>query len=276
MLSRLLAWGKASPDVRALLAVGSRAREDHPADEWSDWDLIVVMQDPDRCLSTGDWLEPIGLIWFTFVERTASGQGNERRVLFEGGMDVDFIPVAADAFAQAVQKPPLVHILRGGVRVLLDKDGIASQLVPPPAAPAQPPTQSQFSELVSDFWFHAAWTAKKLRRGELWVAKSCCDGYMKRLLLQMIEWHARAQNGWGEGAWYGGRFLEQWADPRAVEGLRHAFARYDPEDVWRALSGTLDLFRWIAIEIAERLSYPYPHAAEERVSQWVAHCRSQE
>ena len=271
-----MTWAENRRDIRAVIAVGSRAREERPADEWSDWDLIVVTDDPERYLLSTGWLEEIGPVWFTFVETTASGIPMERRVLFEGGMDVDFVPVATDTFARAIQEAPLVDILRGGMHVLLDKDGIGPQLVRAPVASPRRPTQAQFSELVSDFWFHAVWTAKKLRRGELWVAKSCCDGYMKQALLRMIEWHARATNGWNGETWYGGRFLEQWADPHAIEGLRQSYAHYDERDTWRALQGTMDLFRWLAIETAERLSYPYPGAADAHVTQWVMQCQPEE
>jgi len=72
-----------------------------------------------------------------------------------------------------------------------------AQLVLPTseAQPASPPAPAEFLNAVNDFWYHAVWTAKKLRRGELWIAMSCLDSYMKRRLLQMIEWHARATHG---------------------------------------------------------------------------------
>jgi aminoglycoside 6-adenylyltransferase len=137
-----------------------------------------------------------------------------------------------------------------------------------PPAP-QPPTQNQFLNLVNDFWYHAVWVAKKLRRGELWTAKQCCDSYMKRALLTMIEWHASAASGWSADTWHNGRFLEQWADPRAVDGLRDAFAHYDAADVRRALLASMDLFRWLATETAGRLGYPYPTSADEHVTALV-------
>ncbi len=83
--------------------------------------------------------------------------------------------------------------------MVLDKDDLLSRLtggVPattPSSAP--PPTQEEFLALCHDFLYHAVWAAKKLRRGELWIAKSCADGYMKQLLLGMLEWHARSERG---------------------------------------------------------------------------------
>ena len=93
-----------------------------------------------------------------------------------------------------------------------------------PAVQAQKPTpipssEAEYLNIVNDFWFHTVWTAKHLRRGELWWAKSCCDGYLKNLLLRMLEFHARATKGPDFDTWMSGRFLETWADPRAVAAL---------------------------------------------------------
>jgi aminoglycoside 6-adenylyltransferase len=95
---------------------------------------------------------------------------------------------------------------------------------------------------------------------------------MKTLLLRMAEWHAWAAHGLEYDTWSDGRFLEEWADPRVVEGLRPTFARYDAGDARRALLATMDLFRWLATETAERLGYPYPAEADAHVTGWVSRC----
>ncbi len=92
---------------------------------------------------------------------------------------------------------------------------------------------------------------------------------MKRLLLQMMEWHAHATRSWDYDTWFQGRFLEEWADPRALAGLRDAFAHYDADDIRRALFATMDLFRWLAMETAERLGYPYPTVGDARATELV-------
>jgi len=299
---RFAAWAQTQPDIRAAMVVGSRARADHPADEWSDLDIMVITTRPERLLGSSDWLKSIGEYWLTFLEPTPTGGRMERRVLFEGALDVDFAVIPHGRVRQAARFLPLLrrfpllfrllpkgmaqriredladaaNIFGRGLRVLVDKEGLAAKLpqVLAEARPYRPPTQREFLNAANDFWYHAVWTAKKLRRGELWWAKLCCDSHMGQLLLEMIEWHAHAMKGADYDTWQLGRFLEEWADPRALADLRHAFAHYDEDDIWRALLASMDLFRWLAIETAQRLGHPYRAEADERVTEWVKACLS--
>ncbi len=64
-----------------------------------------------------------------------------------------------------------------------------------------------------------------------------------------------------------------WADPRAVAGLKSAFAHYDSDDVWRALEATTDLFRWLARETAAKLGLTYPAEADRAATEIVLSLR---
>jgi len=274
LIDRFIGWAHTDGNLRAAGIVGSRARADHPADEWSDLDVLLVATDPQPYCARFDWLHQIGAHWLTFVEPTADGMRTERRVLFEGGLDVDFIPCSvADVLTMVEHGFPaeVAEMIHRGVRFLLDKDGIAARLnqarIAPP--PLLPPSEAEFLNVVNDFWYHSVWTGKHLRRGELWWGKSACDDYLKQLLRQMLEWHARARRGEEVDVWARGRFLEEWVDHRALESLPRLFAHYDEADVWRALRETMALFRWVAAETAEVLRYSYPVPGQERATELV-------
>jgi aminoglycoside 6-adenylyltransferase len=269
---RFTAWAEARPDIRAACVLGSRARSDRPADEWSDLDVVVFADDADLLLRSTDWIREMGEPVITFVEPTAAGDGLERRVLYEGGLDVDYsiFPTERLEALGGDELAEVEDIVARGMRILLDRDGGLARLArltparPEPAAPSQ----EQFDEQVNDFWYHAVWAAKKLRRGEILMAKGVTDGYMKRLLVRMVAHHAQAAD-LETDTWHDGRFFEQWADPRALEQLRHAYSSYDREDVARALPATMDLFRWVAREVAQRLGLSYPAAADEYATSLV-------
>ena len=271
LLGRIVLWAESAPDIGAVLLIGSRTRIDRPADEWSDLDLVLIAADPDRYLDTADWLEQIGTPWVTFVEGTIA-RTRERRALFEGALDVDFNFFTLERFQQVFHDgsvPPAV--LHRGARVLVDKEGIIPALLPPSAAAPTlgPPQEAEFLAIIDEFWYRAIWSTKKLRRGELYIAIGNCDGVMKRLLREMLERHTRALQGRQYDTWHDGRFLEAWADPRALTALRAAYAHYDADDIGRALLATMDLFRWVSRETAERLGFLYPALAAERASEWV-------
>ena len=268
LLDHFTAWAATQSDIRAALVIGSRARADHPADEWSDLDIIVFTREPDRFIASADWVRQVGEPVLTFVERTP-GDGWERRVLFAGGLDVDFAinPAQWLEHLSADRLPPdTIDLLRRGTRAVVDKDGHLANLAqqPLPArVPFQPPGEAAFLGVVNDFWYHALWSARHMRRGELWWAKSGLDMRLKGLLAQMLEWHAHATRGSDCDTWMRGRFLEEWADPRAVQALPRAFAHYDQADFGRALLVTMELFRWLAIETARKWKYNYPFAGDQ-------------
>ncbi len=249
--NRLQTWGSDRDDVRAMIIIGSRARTEHPADEWSDMDVLLFINDPAVYVQQADWLDALGEVWLTFVEPTATGDQMERRALFAGGIDVDFVPLPA-AFMQVEGWPPgAFTVFQRGYRFLVDKEGLADTLpsyMPPPAAPAS--SLPDLSNSVADFWYHTVWIAKKLRRGELATALGCLNSYMMgRCLLPLIESHARKVYGAEHNVWFNGRFLEKWADPRTVERLRGVFSQYDTVDAWRALDAQMDLVSWMTNEL---------------------------
>jgi aminoglycoside 6-adenylyltransferase len=102
-------------------------------------------------------------------------------------------------------------------------------------------------------------TAKKAKRGELWVAKSTCDGYLKNLMLRLIEWHAKTKN--DRDTWHKGRFLEQWAEPEVLQELPSTFAGYTRADVQRALLANLRFYERFGREVACALEYRFPDEA---------------
>jgi aminoglycoside 6-adenylyltransferase len=271
LIHRITTWVVNTADLRAALLLGSRARTDHPADEWSDLDVLVFAVDPEQFIQSSEWVKTIAPTWLTFFERAGDGVNWERRSLFAGGLDVDvaFIPAEwLDGIHDNIP-PTMVDIIRRGVKLLVDKDGKLGNILNKPlpeASPFERPTQPAFINAVSDFWYHTLWSAKHLRRGELWWAKSCVDNYLKGLLQQMLEWHAHAVNGDRYDTWMRGRFLEEWADPRALAQMKDIFSHYEARDIARALSTTMDLYRWLEDETTAKWGISIPREGEQQAA----------
>jgi aminoglycoside 6-adenylyltransferase len=247
-------WARTRVDVRAAVVVGSHARADVPADRWSDLDVILIVDDPRPYGADAGWVTEFGVPVLTFLEPTAVGDQLERRVLYESGEDVDFPLIPMSALDRLESSDNATDLLRRGFRVLVDEIGLEARLrrIEATTRTVAPPTQPELTGQASDFWYHALWTAKKLRRGEVFTAIECLDGYMKARLVTLLEWHARAIDP-SVDPWHAGRFLERWADPGALSALEGAFAHYDLRDVARALWETIDLWQGLEEETARRL-----------------------
>jgi aminoglycoside 6-adenylyltransferase len=246
-------WAREREDVKGALVVGSQARTDAPADRWSDLDLVLFVDDPKRLADDESWVAEFGVPVLTFLEPTAFGERVERRVLYETGEDVDFPLLEASAWRELMDPPDARRLLARGCRVLHDELGIDAALGEIQAPPATPlPDAAALRQLSSDFWYHALWAAKKLRRGEVFTAIGCLNGYLPWRLMTLVGWHARALDP-SVDIWHSGRFLERWADPGVLMSLEKTFARYDLRDVARALWETIDLWQGLEEEVARRL-----------------------
>jgi aminoglycoside 6-adenylyltransferase len=296
-LTRFTSWASERPDVRGVLVVGSRARIVEPADPLSDVDLMVVTTRPHFYLSTREWLQELGEPVLACTYSTVVGTRPVISVDFNGGivpLHVDFAIVGyfesrwgGLLLRLLARRPATMSLLPRGLvdqveswfdalrkgvpRVLVDKHGAASRMfgfAPPPRERAEP-TPAEWDDAVNLFLSLCLWKSKLLRRGERWMAAQVPDRQMKDCLLGMFEWHARATSPQATDTWYAGRFVEKWADPRAVESLPETFGRYHDDDAWRSLFATLDLFSLLGRETAVRTRRVWPDAAERRVRGWL-------
>ena len=280
LVERFVKWAQLRSDVRVAFIIGSRARRDRPADEWADLDLVIITTNAEQYVLTEDWVKNMGKPLLTLIEPTSIGDEKERRVLYEGMLDVDFAILPLEKGRQMLRgmessqtAAQLTNALGRGIRVLIDKDNMLPDLekVKPPSAKASPetPTQGEFLNIVNDFLYHTIWTAKHLLRGELWWADLCCNCRLSQLMLKMIEWHAQAEHDWKYDTWFRGRFLEQWTDQQTLQELKTTFTHYDKQDTRKTLMATLNMFHRIATETAEKLGYSYPEKADQRIKEWL-------
>ena len=272
IVSRVVGWAEDEPRIRTAMVAGSRARIDHPADAWSDLDVVIFATDPDALLAEDDWIHRMGTPLITFLEPTAVGMWKERRALFEGALDADFSIIPAAFLPEALAHPSLVRdvasVILRGVRILVDKDGQLGRLVASvadlPRAGAEPPDQFRLGQVINDFWYHTIWIAKKLRRGELAVAHECLDGHQRLLLLTLVRWHAELRG----SIWHGTRYLEEWVDGTTLDALATTWARHDAADVVRATRAMMDLVSRLSAEIAAAHGLATPAQAEPAGRAW--------
>lgn len=257
LIAKLMDFAKECDEIIAVIMIGSQSRKEAPADDYSDLDIIAVVNTPSYFLTDDTWIACMGDFGISFVEDTITGD-KERRILFRNGLDVDFVFITYSTARTALKSSEGKMILQKGYRVLIDKADLTNCL-PVVSIPTYLfPTSDEFNNHINDFWYHTVWTVKKLLRGEIWAAKFCVDSYMKYKLLWMMELQSRAKNGLDYDTWFNGRFVDTWASAEALGGLKSTFAHYNYNDIKLALFRTIDLYHEIALDAAKRINYVYP------------------
>ena len=192
---------------------------------------------------------------------------------------LDTVPVRAPTRRKAPKSPklspnsnpikaaPYAVALQYGQQVLFDKTQTLSNEVHP-IRPALP-DESTFTSHIQHFWLEALRAAKLIRRSDLWRAKVSVDGALKQYMLTMMEWHTLSIDP-TRNIWHDGRFLAEWLDRDVQSALPATFAAFDPIDLWRALTNTIDLFRHLSQDSASRLGLKYPSDLEQQASGWLA------
>lgn len=267
-IGRLQRWAEQEPNVRLALLVGSQARTERPADAYSDIDLALFAQEPYRLLRDENWISGLGAYWTSHLESNALESGEERRVLFADGQDVDFAVFSTESLRALTTDPRAATVLRRGFRLLVNKDA-ATLGTTPVAVPLSAPSQDEFWNLVNDYWFHLVWTAKKLRRGERMTALEATNGYLRALLVKMIRWHAICCGPSGQDLWHASRFFEKWADPRVLREFPGTVAQYDAMSIVRALRASRELFDWLVGEIGPGLAIAPPLPDHKALSSFL-------
>jgi hypothetical protein len=264
--ARVAAWAQTQPAIRAVIVVGSWARG--TADKWSDLDIIFFTTERDHYAADSSWLAQFGDLWLTYSEPTIPEGDPEWYALYAGGVKLDAVLLHVDDesldLAALMKRYPYQDVFGRGVKVLYDCLGFPRDLPPKLFQTPAPPTEAQFTQVVNGFLIAAGTTAKFIARGDLWRAQGWFANDLRVHLLTMLEWHAS-----GQDTWYGGRFLETWADSRTLASLPNVFPTFDGIHMRQALRESLDLFHQLGEETAVRLGLMYPSAAHERIADLV-------
>jgi aminoglycoside 6-adenylyltransferase len=269
---RLITWAHTQPAIQAVIVVGSRARSVHPADEWSDLDLVIFTSDAALYLRDGVWLNTFGTV-LAAISHSFGQHDREWIALYADSakLDAAFLPIdpmTTPTLQSMLDAFPYPNVLQRGVRVLVDKTGTSIALRLPQVDTARLPDQAEFTAILNRMWLDSVKAAKFIRRNDLWRARQVCDGDLQQHLLTLLEWQAVAQSDQRD-IWYDGRFMAEWADRAALAALPDTCAAFDRADLARALWASLDLFRKLAKEVAQRLKLMYPDEVDRSIADLI-------
>lgn len=256
-------WARREGAIRALVVTGSLARADGRTDQFSDLDLQVITLDIMRFTNDDRWLDELGEVWIRFpLNQTLP----YRLVWFKDGVKVDFQFLSPSDIAPGALSDEYAR----GYHILLDKDNLFRDLPPAPLTFSTPPlpTRADVQAAVNQFWFEAIHVAQFIRRRDFWVVKHR-DWTMKRDLLRLLEWHARATRPEPVNTRLLGRGLSSWADDESIATISGIWGGWAAQGLWDALFVQLKLFRRLSIELNQTLGYQYDDQIHRDIEAYI-------
>ncbi|MBV7529868.1 AadS family aminoglycoside 6-adenylyltransferase [Chitinophaga sp. sic0106] len=269
-LEAVTAWAAANTEIRAMLLTSSLVNPYAPVDEFSDLDIELIFTDLPKYISDNSWLQLFGSINATVEEGEEAFEGRHamKMVLYADHVKIDFKLYSVQHFLEDAAEPQLPEDWDIGYRVILDKDGITNQLLPPSYAPAiiQPPSAAKFAQVINDAWWDMTYVAKCLTRHDIFYAKFMSEDMMRtNYLVPLIEWYIGSQHNWQVSTNKHGRLFPQYLTPECWSAIQATFSGAEIEDNWRALFAYTDVVHQLGTELGERLNFVYPYETERKV-----------
>jgi aminoglycoside 6-adenylyltransferase len=156
---------------------------------------------------------------------------------------------------------------------LLDKGGVLPHFPPPNDSGylPKPPTAKAFFDCTNEFWWVSPYVAKGLWRHEIVYAKHMLDLYVREQLMKMLDWYVGMRTDFQKSPGKMGKYLQKYLEPELWEHLMQTYSDADYEHTWQALFTMGELYRKIAIPVAQHFGFDYPYGDDERVSAHLRH-----
>jgi aminoglycoside 6-adenylyltransferase len=274
IVRQLINWAEQQDAVRAMLLTSTRAIPNAHIDIFSDYDVVLIVQDIHPFIEDKTWLQVFGKVLVTYWDpihpKPSFGIEQSGNIIqYADGLKIDFTLWPVDLLRRIATAPTPLAELDMGYAVLMDKDHLTDDLRAPTYKayiPAKPSNEA-FQQVINNFFSSVPYVAKCLWRDEVMPAKWCLDFDMKHpFLRQMLEWRVELDHDWSVAPGVLGKGLKKRLPPDIWTHLESTYAGAAVEANWEALYQTIALFRRVANEVAAHLGYAYPHDLDQRVT----------
>jgi aminoglycoside 6-adenylyltransferase len=271
MLDLILTTARNDPRVRAVVMNGSRVNPKARRDFFQDYDVVYVVTEKESFLADPGWIRIFGELMIMqlpdeMVDPPGVGADHYGYLMqFADGNRIDLSLYPVDKLDQMEDDSLTL--------VLLDKDGIFPQFDPPNDSGyiPKPPTAKAFFDCTNEFWWVCPYVAKGLWRREIVYAKQMLDNYVREQLDKMLGWYVGVQSDFQISIGKCGKYLETCLEPELWQQLLRTYSDADYQHTWEALFAMTELYRHIAMRVAEHFGFSYPHGDDQRVSAHLQH-----
>jgi len=268
MLELILDTAREDERIRAVIMNGSRANPNAPRDLFQDFDIVYIVTDVAPFRKDAAWIERFGELMILQIPEDMENSPPRE----DGGFT--YLMQFTDGNRIDLGLCPLAGLRGDSLNILLlDKDGLIEPVAQPNESDylPKPPTVKAFADCCNEFWWICPYVAKGLWREEITYAKYMQDQAVREQLMKMIAWHVGVQTRFSKNPGKFGKYLRRYLRPDLWEMLMKTYSGASYERTWAALFTTCDLFRIVALDVAEHFGFDYPHGDDQRVSAHLRH-----
>lgn len=275
MLDLILETARLDERILAVIMNGSRANPNAPRDPFQDFDIVYIVTDVAPFRHNLEWIQRFGEMMILQLpdemqDPPAENDGSYGYLMqFMDGNRIDLTFVSMPQFKE--RERDSLSIL------LLDKDGIIEPFPPPSDASylPTPPTAKAFADCCNEFWWVSPYVAKGLWRQEILYAKCLFDEVLRnQQVMKLLTWHIGWKTDFQISPGKLGKYFQKYLEPELWDMLQNTFADASYDSTWDAFFATCDLFRRVAIPIAEHYGFEYPFEDDQRVAAHLKHVRT--
>ncbi|HLO17240.1 MAG TPA: aminoglycoside 6-adenylyltransferase [Anaerolineales bacterium] len=274
MLDLIVETARCDERIRAVIMNGSRTNPNAPRDPFQDFDIIYIVTDVTSFKYDYEWIKRFGEIMILQMPEDIQDPppcNDGSFVYLMQFNDGNRIDLGIFSVSQ------LTEIGRDSLSLLLlDKDGIIEPF--PPASEndylPKPPTAKTYADCCNEFWWVCPYVAKGLWRQEILYAKYMLDEVVRAQLMKMLTWHIGVKTQFLINPGKLGKYFQKHLESELWDMLQKTFSDASYNNTWEALIVMSNLFRRLAVPIAEHFGFDYPFDDDSRVTAHLEHVRS--
>src|SRR5215216_4699447 len=136
VISKLVQWAEERDSIRAMLLTSTRAIPNALTDIFSDYDVVLIVQDIHPFFEDRSWLEDFGEVLVVYWDPIYGDPDYDIEKVanvtqYADGLKIDFTLWPVELLQKIAEAPTLLAALDAGYRVLIDKDNLTQGMKPP-------------------------------------------------------------------------------------------------------------------------------------------------
>ena len=277
MMDLIIGTAKNDERIRAVVLNGSRA-DDFILykDKYQDYDIVYLVTDFQYFVDNKNWVDIFGerimLEMPTYMDVEPSNYNGyfNYQMLFTDGNRIDLTFASVDNLNELAEEDEVGRVLLGKDNrfVNVKYDNGKKYFV-------KKPSKKDFENKCNSFWWCTQNIGKGIKRKELpYVMKMF--NWVRGQLDDMISWYIGMCHDYKVISGKMGRYFEKYLDNNLWGKYVSTYPSGEYDEIWSSLFSMCDLFKQLAIKIADKYSYDYPYQDDKLMTEYLNRLRNNE